>query len=220
MKTESDRLESLASAVAKAAPEFDEEKQRIALAVYRQLAQSPPPSAAVIAARAGASVERVQELLGSWPGVFLDGDQRVVGFWGLTTERLSPTHSLDLDGRQLLAWCAWDTLFLPGILGSSVDGRSVCPTTGDAISLVVSPSAVVKSSHPDAVVSFLLPDRGFDANVIQSFCHFVHFFASAAAGEAWTAKHPRTFLLSLDDAFELGRRVNALNFPSAFGGRR
>jgi hypothetical protein len=39
-------------------------------------------------------------------------------------------------------------------------------------------------------VSFLTPDQGFDADVIQSFCHFVHFFASREAGETWTAEHP------------------------------
>jgi alkylmercury lyase len=220
VRTESDRLESLASAVAKAAPEFDEEQQNIALAVYRQLAEGSPASAAAIAARAGASVQRVQELVGSWPGVFLDGDQRGVGFWGLTIHKLSPTHSLHLDGREPFAWCAWDTLFLPGLLHTGLDVRSVCPTTGETISLVVSPSAVVTTSHPDAVVSFRLPDRDFDADVIQGFCHFVHFFTSAAAGEAWTAQQPGTFLLSLNDAFELGRRVNALNYPSFFGDGR
>jgi alkylmercury lyase len=133
---------------------------------------------------------------------------------------LSPTHRLEVDGRELFAWCAWDTLFLPGVLGATARVRSRCPTTGETISLVVSPERVVETSHPDAVVSFLLPDRDFDADVIQSFCHFVHLFASPEAGHAWTAEHPGTFLLSLEEAFELGRLVNALNFPSALGGAR
>jgi alkylmercury lyase len=216
MRTASD-LGSLASAVAKALPDFDEEQQRLALSVYRQLAEGRPAPAAAVAARANTSVERVEELLGSWPGVFLDGDQRVVGFWGLTIHELTPTHRLTLDGRELFAWCAWDSLFLPGILGASLDVRSVCPTTGETISLTVAPSGVVQTSHPHGIVSFLLPDRDFDADIIQNFCHFVYFFASAEAGEAWTGQHSGTFLLPLEDAFELGRQVNALNFPSAFG---
>jgi alkylmercury lyase len=220
LKTESDRLESVALAVAKAMPDFDEEQQRIALSVYQQLAEGSPAPVAAIAVRADASVERVQQLLRSWPGVFLDGDGRVAGFCGLTIHKLSPTHSLNFDGRELFAWCAWDTLFLPGILKASLDVRSICPTTGETISLVVAPWGVVETSHPDAVVSFLLPDQDFDADVIQSFCHFIYFFASPKAGESWTAQHPGTFLLSLEDAFELGRRVNALDFPSAFGGTR
>jgi alkylmercury lyase len=207
-------------AVAKAVPDFDEEQQRIALALYRRLADGSPAPASDVAERAGGDGERVKDLLGSWPGVFRNHDGRVVGFWGLTVNRLSPTHRLDIRGKELFAWCAWDTLFLPGILGDTANVESVCPTTGDVVSLVVSPERVLHVSHPGAVVSFLLPDRDFDADVIQSFCHFVHFFASREAGEAWTASHPGTFLLPLGEAFELGRLVNALNFPSALGGGR
>lgn len=220
MKKEADRLEPVALAVAKALPHFDEEAQSVALSAYRQLAEGSPSPVAAIAARAHVPIERVQELLASWPGVFLDDDRRVVGFWGLAIHELSPTHRLALDGRELFAWCAWDTLFLAGILGASLDVQSLCPTTGETISLVVAPSGVVETSHPDAVVSFLLPGRDFDVDVIQSFCHFVYFFASAEAGETWTEQHPGTFLFSLEDAFDLGRRVNALNFPSAFGVNR
>jgi alkylmercury lyase len=220
MKTQAKRLETLATAVAKAAPDFDEEQQRVALEVYRRLAEGSPAPAADVAVRAGTSPDHVQDLLRSWPGVFLDGDGSVVGFWGLTIRRLSPTHRLVVKKRDLFAWCAWDTLFLPGILGDTARVESFCPTTGETISLVVSPSEVVDTSHPAAAVSFLLPNRDFDADVIQSFCHFVHFFASREAGEAWTGEHPGTFLLSLDEAFELGRLVNALNFPSALGGGR
>jgi hypothetical protein len=56
--------------------------------------------------------------------------------------------------------------------------------------------------------------------VIQGFCHFVHFFVSEVAGKTWTERHPGTFLLSLAEAFELGRKVNALNSPSHLGNER
>jgi alkylmercury lyase len=220
MKTEPDRLDFLAAAVAKAAPDFDGEQQRIALEVYRRLAEGSPAPASDVAERAGVKVDRVSRLLATWPGVYLDGDGSVIGFWGLAINNLSPRHRLEVDGRELFAWCAWDTLFLPGIVDATASVESVCPTTGDVVSLVVSSERLLHVSHPGAVVSFLLPDRDFDADVIQSFCHFVHFFASREAGEAWTASHPGTFLLSLDEAFELGRLVNALNFPSALGGGR
>jgi alkylmercury lyase len=215
-----DRLDPLAAAVAKAAPSFDGERQRIALEVYRRLAEATPAPAEEIAARTGDDVRRVRALLDMWPGVFLDDDGRVIGFWGLTTRRLSPTHRFRIGERELYAWCAWDTLFLPGILGQTAHIESTCPTTGESISLVVSPERVVGTSHPNAVVSFLTPERHFDADVIEGFCHFVHFFASDAAGETWTERHPGTFLLSLEEAFELGRMVNALNFPTHLGNGR
>jgi len=52
-------------------------------------------------------------------------------------------------------------------------------------------------------VSFLRPDGPFDSGVIESFCHFVHFFASRRAGEQWVAGHPGTFLLTLGEAADL-----------------
>ena len=218
MKTEPDRLEPLAAAVAKAAPDFDERQQRIALEVYRRLAEGGPAPASDIAERAGVAVDRVQQLLATWPGVYLDEDGSVTGFRGLTINKLSPRHRIEVEGLELFAWCAWDTLFLPGILGATARVQSACPTTSETISLTVSPEEIVETSHPVAVMSFLVPDRNFDADVIKSFCDFVHFFASREAGEAWTAEHPGTFLLSLGEAFELGHLVNALNFPSALGG--
>lgn len=219
MKVQSDRLERMATAISKAAPDFDPQQQRIALEVYRRLAEGSPASPVDIAARSETSTQRVEDLLEAWPGVFRDDRGEVIGFWGLTIRRLSPTHRLELAGRELFAWCAWDTLFLPGILDATANVESSCPTTGETISLEVSPSTVVRTSHPGAVVSFLLPDRTFDADVIQSFCHFVHFFASEEAGASWSSAHPGTFLLPLEDAFELGRLVNAMNFPALLGGR-
>lgn len=217
MQTERDRLEALAQAVAKAEPDFDEPRRRVALATYWRLAEGSPAPVADIADQAG---ELVEGLLASWPGVFRDDGREVVGFWGLTIAKIVPTHAMEVGGKEVFAWCAWDTLFLPGILGAEARVESACPVTAETISLVVEPNGVVQTSHRDAVVSFLVPDGGFDADVIQSFCHFVHFFASREAGEAWTAEHPGTFLLSLEDAFELGRLVNALNFPSLAGGTR
>lgn len=49
-------------------------------------------------------------------------------------------------------------------------------------------------------------------NVMAKFCHFIFFFSSRSSGERWVAKHPGTFLFSLDDAFALAKRYNARNF--------
>ena len=72
-------------------------------------------------------------------------------------------------------------------------------------------------------MSFIQPEaQVFDAgaaNVMAKFCHFVFFFASRASGERWVAKHPDTFLYSLDDAFALAQRLNARNFGRALAER-
>ena len=68
------------------------------------------------------------------------------------------------------------------------------------------------------VLSFLAPERPFDADVVRSFCHFVHFFGSAHAAPEWTAEHPGRLAVSVDDSFRLGQRTNAAAFGAALDG--
>jgi alkylmercury lyase len=77
----------------------------------------------------------------------------------------------------------------------------------------VTPNGPADVSPRGTVVSCLVPEQKFEANVLQRFCHFVHFFASPDAAASWTAGHPGTFQLSIDDAYRLGR----LTTRGAFG---
>lgn len=212
-------IQELADSIAGAAPDFDLVKERLAVQLYRLLAEGEPVTTEKIAESLDLSTDQVEDILSGWPGVYYDDDHRVVGFWGLAISKLSPTHRFEVDGRALYAWCAWDTLFLPGILGATARIESTCPVTKQKVSLVVGPNGVKEVAPAGAVVSFLMPDRPFDADVVQSFCHFVHFFASEEAGAKWVSEHPGTYLLSLDEAFELGRLTNEANFKHALAGR-
>lgn len=66
-----------------------------------------------------------------------------------------------------------------------------------------------------AVLTFRSAGPIFADGVQQSFCRFVHLFASAGAAAPWIAAHPKTFVISLATGFELGRRTNAAQFGSA-----
>ena len=125
-------------------------------------------------------------------------------------------HRLRVDGRNLYAWCAWDTLFLPALLGTGVEVESSCRATGAPVRLTVTPHNVEPAEPTELSVSFLLPEaEAMSANIITSFCHYVHFFSSQEAAQPWLAQHPETFLLSLDDAYELGRYMNQARYGSA-----
>ncbi len=212
-------LDALADALAAALGELDPAGQRLAIALYRLLAVGRPVATADLAAATGLPEPAVAETLGSWPAVFTDGQGRVTGFWGLAITELSPAHRYETGGQVLYAWCAWDTLFLPARLGQAAHVTSACPVTGELIQLTVTPDGVTETSHPQAVVSFLMPDGPFDSGVIESFCHFVHFFASRQAGEQWVAGHPGTFLLTLGEAADLAARGNQRMFPDVLGAR-
>jgi alkylmercury lyase len=210
-------LDGLADAVAGALPDLDPAGQRLAIALYRLLAAGRPVAPADLAAAAGLGEPEVAGTLRSWPAVFTGSQGRVTGFWGLAISELSPAHRYESGGRVLYAWCAWDTLFLPGRLGRAARVTSACPVTGELIQLTVTPDGVTGTSHQGAAVSFLMPGGPFGSGVIDSFCHFVHFFASRRAGEQWAARHPGTFLLTLGEAAGLAARVNQRMFPDVLG---
>jgi hypothetical protein len=65
----------------------------------------------------------------------------------------------------------------------------------------------------------LIPDRPFGYDVIESFCHRVLFFANSDAGASWTARHEGTTLLSVEEAFEVGRAVSERIAPDLYGAR-
>jgi len=209
-------IDQLAEQLAAAMPKLEPTEQEIAVNLLRLLADGQPVSTSRLAATLGLPEAQLGGTLAGWPGVFYDDEERVIGVWGLTVREMG-SHRLEVAGRELWAWCAWDTLFLPELLGQTARVTSKCPTTGQDIALTVGPGGISELRPVDAMVSFLLPQTPFDANIIQSFCHFVHFFASAQAGQAWTAQHPETFLIPVNDAHKLGRVTNRATFGTAVG---
>jgi alkylmercury lyase len=198
-------------------PRFSPEEQRAAVALYRELAKGRAVDAAQLGRALRASPAEGRALLARdsiKAFVYPDDQGRVLGFGGLAAAPMH--HRFEVDGRTLWTWCAWDSLFIPEVLGRSARVESANPENGKIVRLLVSPDRIESAEPESAVVSFLLPDaHDFDtsaANVMAKFCHFVFFFTSRTSGELWVAKHPRTFLYSLDEAFALAKRLNARNF--------
>src|SRR5258706_13598487 len=130
-------IDTLASVLSNLFPALDESGQELALALYRMLSQGAAVSAATLASQLGLVTERVVEQLTAWPGVYYDDARRVIGFWGLTTVPMR--HRLLIDGRELYAWCAWDTLFLPELLGTTAHVESACRRSEEPVRLTVTP---------------------------------------------------------------------------------
>lgn len=205
----------LADKFAGAVPAFDVVSGRVAVTLYRELAKGAPVPLAHLAALLDVPQETVASAL-SASTVFYDGGGAVTGFRGLALAEVSP-HRLRVDGVTVYTWCAWDSLFIPGILGRTADVVSRDPVSGAEIVLRITPDRVEGVDPVGTVLSFLAPARRLDRDVIRNFCHFIHFFGSAENGRMWTAAHPGTFLLSVEDAFALGRLINARNFGDALG---
>ncbi|MPZ70179.1 MAG: hypothetical protein GEU71_11730 [Actinobacteria bacterium] len=210
MTTHDVKLEEVAEAITSATPAFDSLGRRIVGETYRLLARGEAASPADIADAADLPPETTEEILRSWPLTFWDDQDRIFRFWGMAIDRLRPTHSMEMGGRTVYGWCAWDTLFITDLLDTETNVTSTDPHNGETIRLTATGDGVKEAEPSQTIVSFLLPEGAFGADAIEGFCHYVHFFSSSESGGAWVADHPGTFLLTVDEAFRLGRLTNRL----------
>lgn len=159
----------------------------------------------------------MEDRLTSWPGVYRDDDGHLVGIWGLAAEAVSEHRVAAVGGGSAWAWCALDPLFILPAIGATAEVTSRCPTRGADIRLTVAPTLITSLEPSSSVVSFLVPDHPFAADVRETFCHFVNFFSSPAAADEWVTAHPDTFWVPVEDAAEVGRRLARQTLASAWG---
>jgi alkylmercury lyase len=121
-------------------------------------------------------------------------------------------HRLAPDVGDITTWCALDPLLIAPLITDEARVESADPVSGEPIRLTVTADGVRDLSPGTARVSMLAPDGPFGHDVVESFCHYVHFFASPETGEHWVAEHPGTFLLTVDEAFQVATR----SWPALF----
>lgn len=127
---------------------------------------------------------------------------------------LNPTpHQLRVNGRELFAWCALDTLFLPALLRQSAQVVSTCPATGATIRLTITPEGVETADPSDAVLSVVTPgitpgcELGAKSGPHGPVCSTMHFFSSREAASTWLIGQPGVTILSVAEAWQLAREV-------------
>ena len=210
-------VDDFAGAISAAMPKLDLTDQQIRNEIHRFMSSGEPVDPADVAATIGVPVELVNARLDSWPGVYRDAAGRVVGFWGQALSIIEAEYRFEVDGKTTYAWCALDTLFIPKLIGKTVRVEAFDPVTGEPVSLVVSPDGVRDVVPAGAVISMVVPDAPFGYDVIEAFCSRVFFFASRATGAKWAGEHPGTTILSIDEAFNVGRIANERTAPDLFG---
>ena len=207
MTAQETTVRDAAEAISAAMPALGATDQQIATAIHRLMSRGEPVEPEAIGKAVGIPADQVDAKLSSWPGVFRDGDGRLVGFWGHAIAKLDPEYRLVAGDKTTYAWCALDTLFIPGIIGKTVRVEASDPVSGEPVSMVVDREGVREVKPAGAFVSMVIPDVPFGYDVIETFCHRVLFFASEETGNEWIAGHEGTTLLSVEKAFEVGRAL-------------
>ena len=187
-------------------PQFDSEARRLARTLFGLLARGYPVSIALVARKSGLTAGKARGYLDSWWGVRYDSDGRIIGSWGLD---LFPTrHQLRVAERDLFAWCAWDALSLPALIGEEAEVASLCPATGDDIRLSMAPEGVLDAEPEDARLALGVPAAGASSpDARKAFCRDVRFLADGQAAAEWQREHPGVRILSLEEGHRLGRTV-------------
>ncbi|MEX0590101.1 MAG: organomercurial lyase [Xanthobacteraceae bacterium] len=217
-------VEEMWESVARSFPVPLAEEQRVGIVLLRELAGGKPVAVARLAEALGASLPATETLVRNWalaPLVHFGDAGEIRGFHGLAAVPMS--HRFAIGGRTLWTWCAYDTLFLPELLGQTAAVESSDPETGQLIRLTVSPDRVETAEPADVAVSMVRPgawDLTSALRIMTSACHHIFFFASRAAGERWRVKHADVVLLSLDEAFAFAKRFNAHVFGAELARRR
>ncbi len=162
--------------------DYTPEQARLLLQVLRTLARGRPVSAReidVIAADFGWAPEVAHGFLR--PLTERDAADAVIGmFPGLSLG--NHPHRLLVNGQQMSAWCAEDTLFLPALLEQTATIESTSPLSRAPIRITVSPDGVLKVYPPQAVLSIAVVDGDTRLTSVEAiwmtFCQNIHFFAT------------------------------------------
>jgi alkylmercury lyase len=124
--------------------------------ILNAIAEGLPVSTTALEERTGLDFDEVDGIFDRMRGAGseFNADGHLVG--NVLTQIPTP-HHFNIDGKELYAWCALDTLFLPGLMGRTAEVESTCPATGQGIRLTVAPNHIDSSSPDGIVVSIIIP---------------------------------------------------------------
>ena len=154
-----------------------------------RLSRGMAASLVEIADDAGIEIEKAQRIFHAWISVHSDEAKRVIGFWGLTIAKMKhPSRSTVRSST-------------PGAPGTPSSFRSFWRSRRGLSPSATPPgnrcdSAFLRnaSNRPDpgsVCISFLTADNSrFQQDIVQNFCHCIHFFRSRKDAEVWIAKTP------------------------------
>ena len=180
--------------------------------LVRLLAGGHPVTPERLATALQMKVEQVAEALASLADLEVNQSGHAVG-WGLT---FIPTpHRFRVNGQQFYTWCALDALTYPALLQVVASVESSCPISCAPITLSVTPAGVHDLTPAGAIVSVVIPEPGSSCNGDRSsFCTQSLFFRSRREALLWQTSSPSARLLSVADAYQVGRLIARYRYPS------
>ncbi len=190
------------------------DEQQFAAELYRLLADGRPVAAETLAAAVDRPARDVRDELKKLPSFYIGYDEsdRVIEWGGFGLD--GGNNDFTIRGNRMWAWCAWDALFVPAIVGDPALVESDDPETGARVRMTVGPDGVQDVQPAGAMMTMAIPGmQAFPDFRTFSFQKTVFFFESRESAARWLEKNPGPVLMSLEEGFALGQTMNRLRFP-------
>lgn len=186
------------------------DKTRLLNRIFQLLAQGGPISRGDVhnaAAELGIDLATADELVDSWAERDDAGD--VVGL-GVT---YNPTpHRMTVDGADMWAWCAIDTLIFAILLDKEITVESDAPRRHGTTHVRVGPAGVLHVEPANAVITWPTRERNqvdlsSTSAIWGTFCHHSFLFPSREDAERWAAGRDDIEILTLDEGFAIAQAL-------------
>jgi alkylmercury lyase len=119
---------------------------------------------------------------------------------------LLPTnHKFRVEDKTLYAWCAYDAIYLPGIIGKNAVIESSDPYSGEPIQVKTSPDGEIDLQPEGIVVTVVGIDADTRGGAESPRCSQMHFFRSYENAEQWSGDYADVSILTVHQVFELAR---------------
>jgi len=119
---------------------------------------------------------------------------------------LVPTdHRFKIKGNTLYAWCAYDAIYAPGVIGINAVVESFDPLSNESIRLEVSPEGVMESEPEGITVTVVGMEADARGGAESPRCNQMHFFVSEENARKWSVDYPDVSIMTVDQVFDLAK---------------
>lgn len=110
-----------------------------------------------------------------------------------------------MGGKQLYAWCAYDAIYAPGVVGKTAQISSRDPVTGEPISITITPDGVADVQPEGSVVSVVGGDTDLKGGPESPRCSQMLFFRSRGTADKWLQGRAGVSILTVEEVFGIAK---------------
>jgi len=173
--------------------------------IVQQITRGKPVTPAALRGSLRVSQSELEQRLARLPS---DAEFDLAGnIVGLGVTLVPTSYRVQVGGKLLYTWCAFDTVLLPPQLGVEAQVQSTCPVSGQPITFVATLEGTVLDLLPaGSVLSLIVPAERGDCTR-ATFCQQSRLFQSEQAAKTFLVGRPDALLLSVEEAAHVGRLV-------------